>query len=221
MNAIVSLDQSPSYSKVRLSLPEMSPGAGLAFAWHKSLTSLNNNAFNGAKNPASQRNILTKGESYSAAGFFEPAGNPVVEGALRNSQSSFKILISQVSMHLGLEWLQKLFSQIDSLLDIEEWDENDPVPALETARTFIRLLLVLKVNRKPGIGISNSGNLIAAWTTEPNRLTVECLPNDRVRWIVSHVNGGEIERAVGDGRIDRLRDLLQPYEPSVWFEYAE
>jgi len=164
--------------------------------------------------------LLSQGEPYQTAAFVRPA-EPEIERALRDSKSSFKVLVSRVSMHLGFEWLQKLFAQIDSLLDIEEWDEKDPIPALETARTFIRLLLILKVKRKPGIGISNAGNLIAAWTTGQNRLTVECLPSDRVRWIVARMNEGEIERAVGEGRIDRLRDLLQPYEPSVWFEYAE
>lgn len=144
-----------------------------------------------------------------------------LEGALRTSSSSFKVLVSRVSMHLGLPWLEKLFSQIDSLLDIEEWDERDPVPAQETARTFIRMLLILKVSRKPGLGVSNSGNLVAAWTSGPNRLTVECLPDDKVRWIVSRAIGDEIERAAGSGRIDRLRDVLQPYDPAVWFEYAE
>jgi hypothetical protein len=144
-----------------------------------------------------------------------------LETALRQSGASFKVLVSRVSMHLGLPWLQKLFSQIDSLLDIEEWDPRDPVPAPETARTFVRLLLLLRVNRKPGIGVSNSGNLIAAWTSGPNRLTVECLPGDRVRWIVSRVVDGEIERAAGDGRIDRLRELLEPYQPAVWFDYGQ
>ncbi|MBB4276599.1 hypothetical protein [Rhizobium mongolense] len=140
---------------------------------------------------------------------------------LSNARATFKLLVSQVSMHLGIAWLHKLFSQIDSLLDLEEWDPRDPPPKAETARTFIRMLLVLKVARKPGLGISNSGNLIAAWTTGPNRLTVECFPNDRVRWVLTRHQNSEVERAAGEGKIDRLKSFIAPYDPSVWFEYGE
>lgn len=144
-----------------------------------------------------------------------------LEADLRDSRSSFKVLVSRVSMHLGIAWLQKLFAQIDSLLDVEEWDTSDPVPNAETARTFIRLLLAMKVSRKPGLGVSNSGNLVAAWTSGSNRLTVECLPHDRVRWVLARVIKGETERAAGEGKIDRLRGILAPYDPAVWFEYAD
>ena len=144
-----------------------------------------------------------------------------LESALRDSRASFKVLVSRVSMHLGIAWLQKLFTQIDSLLDVEEWDGSDPVPNAETARTFVRLLLAMRVAKKPGLGVSNSGNLVAAWTSGPNRLTVECLPQDRVRWVLSRVIEGETERAAGDGKIERLRDILTPYDPAIWFEYAD
>lgn len=178
----------------------------------------------GGRLPASLEDVFTQIQPASFRGDARDLvdqNKSALERSLRDSSSSFKILASRVSMHLGVHWLQKLFKQIDSLLDSDEWDPRDPVPAPETARTFIRLLLVLSVNRKPGIGISNEGNLIAAWTIDNNRLTVECLPGDRVRWIVSRTINDEIERAAGDGRIERLRDLLQPYKPSIWFDYAE
>ncbi|NKJ34088.1 hypothetical protein [Rhizobium sp. SG570] len=132
----------------------------------------------------------------------------------------FKISVSRVSMHLGLAWLQKLFLQIDNLYDAEEWDPRDPVPGHETARTFIRMLLTLSVDRKPGIGVSNSGRIIAAWTAGANKLTVECLSNDKVRWVLMRELDGEIERAAGEGKIERLQDFLKPYDPSIWFQHG-
>jgi hypothetical protein len=140
---------------------------------------------------------------------------------LANSRASFKVLVSQVSMHLGLDWLRKLFNQIDSLLDVEEWDPRDPPPSIATARTFIRMLLVLKVSRRPGIGVDNNGNLIAAWTVGSSRLTVECLADDKLRWVLAREMDGEIVRAAADGKIDQLKSFLAPYYPSVWFEYGE
>ncbi|MCV9942973.1 hypothetical protein [Rhizobium sp. BT-175] len=161
---------------------------------------------------------------FSAAVFPKQPNDAVpsdLDQRLYDSGAVFKILASQVSMHLGLPWIQKLFSQIDGLLDVDEWDPRDPVPSQETVRTFIRMLLILKVQRKPGLGVSNAGNLIAAWTAGANRLTVECFARDRVRWVVSRDVNGETERAAGEGRLERLRDFLTPYNPSIWFEYGE
>lgn len=144
-----------------------------------------------------------------------------LKAKLYESRAAFKIYASQVSMHLGREWLHKLFSQIDSLLDVDEWDPRDPPPQLRTAQTFLRMLLTLKVARKPGLGVSPTGNLVAAWTVDKNRLTVECFPEDRVRWVLSRVRGDEVERAAGEGKIDRLGEFIKPYEPEIWFTYGK
>ncbi len=144
-----------------------------------------------------------------------------LEEKLYNSRAAFKIYASGVSMHLGREWLEKLFKQIDSTLDVEEWDPRDPPPQIKTAKTFIRMLLILKVSRKPGMGVSNAGNFVAAWSADENRLTVECFADDRVRWVLSRKDGDNVERAAGEGKIDRLKDFLAPYRPEIWFEYAK
>ncbi len=144
-----------------------------------------------------------------------------LEERLFSSRSEFKVYASSVSMHLGREWLTKLFSQVDSALDAEEWDPRDPPPRLATAKTFIRMLLLLQVKTKPGLGVSNSGNFVAAWTNEQNRLTVECFPEDKVRWVLSRVSDSDIERAAGEGRIERLKDFIAPYKPEIWFDNAK
>lgn len=163
--------------------------------------------------------IVEAGQPVSGAGTI--AITDGLERALSDSRTSFKLMVSRVSMHLGLEWLRKLFAQVDALLDVEEWDDRDPAPSQGTIGTFIRMLLILKVQRKPGMAVSNSGNLIAAWTSGANRLTVECFPGDKVRWSVARTIDGEVERAAGDGKIERLRDVLAPYQPAVWFEHAQ
>ncbi|WP_457660165.1 MULTISPECIES: hypothetical protein [Sinorhizobium] len=156
---------------------------------------------------------------------YHPVVQPTETGSFKDklyeSRAAFKIYASKVSMHLGRDWLHRLFAQIDSLLDADEWDPEDPPPQLATAQTLIRMLLTLKVERKPGLGISPKGNLVAAWTLEKNRLTVECLSNDRVRWVLSRVRDDEVERAAGEGKIDRLREFIEPYDPEIWFTYGK
>lgn len=124
-------------------------------------------------------------------------------------------------MHLPKEWRDALFKQLDSLLDADEWDSRDVPPMAQSQMTFIRLLLALKPKRRPGLGATQDGNLIAAWTVGAERLTIECLSNDHVMWSLSRARGEEIERAAGTNTIQRMCDILTPYEPSVWFEIAK
>ena len=133
---------------------------------------------------------------------------------------SFKILTSQVSMHLDKAWRDKFFRQLDSLLDVEEWDTKDLPPTLQSFRTLIRALLKLNPQRKPGLGASSDGKLIAAWSSANNHLTLKCLPHDQFVWSVTRYFGDQPYRAAGTTDLSRLERVLSPYEPSIWFNRA-
>ncbi len=149
-----------------------------------------------------------------------PQASTLAEG-LFDSAAFLKVTINNVAMHLGKPWRDKLFCQLDSLLDVDEWDERDPAPGQGTAKTFIRLLLLLEPQRKPGLAVANDGNLIAAWTEGENRLTIECKPGDQLRWVLSRRIGDNLERVAASGPLRRLPQVLQPYAPEVWFNRAE
>ncbi|PZV34336.1 hypothetical protein B5V02_32845 [Mesorhizobium kowhaii] len=120
-------------------------------------------------------------------------------------------------MHLlSSDWRARLFRQVDSLLDAEEWDEDDKPVVSGSSLTFIRMLIFLKA-RRPGLGATNDGNLVASWTTGSNRLTIVCKPDDSVRWVVSTQTDVGCETAAGQTTILRLPVVLQPYNPQQWF----
>lgn len=128
-----------------------------------------------------------------------------------------KILTRQLTMHFPPDWHLSFFKQLDNLLDAEEWNEQDEPVTRDSFFTFIRLLLKFKNKRRPGIGIADYGHIVAAWTAGPtDRLTVECLPKDRVRWVVSVPIDGGFDSAAGDTSLDRLMASLQPYTPEHW-----
>ena len=139
---------------------------------------------------------------------------------LFDARAHFKVTLSEVSMHLGRDWVFGLFKQIDNLLDFDEWDEDDPTPQQSSSLTLIRLLLILNSRKRPGIGISNRGTLIAAWTEGKNRLTIECKLNDQISWVLTRVFAEQTERAAGDCAIERVLDVLRPYSPEIWFDNA-
>lgn len=131
--------------------------------------------------------------------------------------ASAKVMTSNVVMHLDREWRDRLFAQLDDLLNVEDWHEDDEPLLDESFRTFLRLILYQKPKRRPGLGLSHRGHLIAAWTTGPDRLTLECAPDDTIRWVLSCEINGERERAAGETHVARLPEILRPYGPDRWF----
>ena len=90
-------------------------------------------------------------------------------------------------MHFGGDWQRRFFTQLDALMSKDDWDASDTPVTDASFTTLIRLLLTMCGKRRPGLGLGNGGRVIAAWTKGADRLTIECLPEDRVRWIVSAV----------------------------------
>lgn len=136
---------------------------------------------------------------------------------LYDATSEVKILTSQVSMYLTREWRDRVFKQLDNLHDISEWDSDISPIQKESYKTFLRLVIALKPNKHPGLGLSDKGFLLAAWIVGQDRLTTEFLPNDNVRWTLSTLIDGEVDRAAGVTKVSRLLANLLPYQPEKWF----
>lgn len=130
---------------------------------------------------------------------------------------SLKVSTSSLAMHLTGAWRQGLFAQLDHLLDPDEWDFSDALPSVASFRTFLRLMISLGNVRRPSLGSTGTGDIIAAWIIGKDRLTLECLPDDHVRWIVSTTLSGEPTSAAGRTKIHLLESLLEPYNPRTWF----
>lgn len=165
---------------------------------------------------SAKRTYLSRSLGALDVGKAATGSNAHVETLLHNAKSIFKVTTNTVAMHLSEGWRDKLFKQIDSLLDADEWDDDDKPIASGSSLTFIRMILFLKT-RRPGLGATGDGNLVASWTTGENRLTVICQPSDAVRWIVSVATEGGKETAAGQTTIIRLPEVLQPYNAPQWF----
>ena len=141
-----------------------------------------------------------------------------LEEHLFDATANVKILTSQVAMHLERAWRDKLFRQLDSLHDLDEWEQNDEPIQKDSFACFLKAIFQIKPQRRPGLGLSSMGNLIASWTTDLDRLTVEFLPGDRVRWVITQQCNCESEYFSGQTAVSRLADGLAPYQPEKWFK---
>lgn len=151
-------------------------------------------------------------------------GTPVegqpLEARVFEALAAAKILTSHVAMHLEQEFRNKLFRQLDSLHDTDEWEDGDEPINRPSFQTFLKAILTIKPERGPGLGLSHTGNVIAAWTTGRDRLTIEFLPNDRVSWVLARYNDtDEPARFAGQTSVSELVEGLAPHRPEHWFSY--
>jgi hypothetical protein len=224
------LPEVPPYAKARtigeyvlLKLPESSTpyqslfkGAMTNDALTVSAWSASNSSVFSDETKLIERRISELLSPASPASLFASAEKSLEE-RLFDATASVKILTAQVAMHLDREWRNKLFAQLDSLHDLEEWDPDDEPIQTGSFATFLKAMVQIKPQRRPGLGLSHNGYLVGAWTVGKNRLTIEFLQNDRVRWVLARYTGDDVERFAGQTSVSRLIDGLAPYNPDAWF----
>lgn len=148
---------------------------------------------------------------------YHPKAAGTLEEKLSHTRSLCKRKTAEVAMYLSDDFRQGFFRQLDNLLDAENWEEDDEPITEASFTTLLKLLTHIKPDLRPGLGSTSQGNIIAAWTREKNRLTIECLPDDKVRWVLSRQFNGTRESAAGEVRLTRLLAALGPYNPENWF----
>lgn len=142
------------------------------------------------------------------------------EEALLRARAVCKFEARKFAMLFDPDWHTRLFRQLDMLMDVEEWDPADMPVTRDSFATLLRLLMILRRMRRPGVGIAYGGNIVATWSIDSlDRLAVECLPNDRVRWIVTRRLEEGSESAAGETILDRLIGNLKPYNPEHWLAH--
>jgi len=143
------------------------------------------------------------------------------EVAVFEARLRAKLLVANVAMHIKTEWRESLFRQLDDILDVNEWDVDDAFPTAGSMRTFLRMIIYLKFKKCPGLGISG-GNVVAAWTREDHRLTIESLSEDRTQWVYSRQLDDLIEIGSGLTTVTRLPEVLSPYiQGASWIFHGE
>lgn len=154
------------------------------------------------------------------------AGNSVIirhgqpkntEEMLFSSRAMAKRQTSLVSMRMDKDYRSALFRQLDSLLDSEEWQEGDIPLSVQSYTTFLKLLFLLIPGRRPGLALTGKGNILAIWQNGANRLTIECLPSDKVKWVLAYEVDGEMERVAGQAHLNRLSEHLAAFNLERWF----
>lgn len=147
-------------------------------------------------------------------------GQASLAESLFDATAKVKTLTSQVAMHLDKVWREKLFAQIDSIHDPVEWSADDTPVREQSFATFLKTICLIKPARRPGLGLSRVGHLVASWRSGKDELIIEFLPSDRVRWVLTTWLGSEAERFAGKQSVAGVAAALHPHHPEKWFASA-
>jgi hypothetical protein len=136
---------------------------------------------------------------------------------LRMKSASLKRIAAAVAMHFTQDWRQRLFTRLDEICNAEDWDADCVMPSEQSFSTFLRMIIYLHPTRRPGIGLSHRGHFLAAWTKGSDRIVIECVGNDDVRWVLSRLIDGKRESGAGKVSVHRIPDVIAGYDPEELF----
>jgi hypothetical protein len=149
----------------------------------------------------------------------EPTGT--IEDQLRIKLAAVKRVLTAVSMYFDASWRHELIQKLERFHDPEDWEEDREFPSERSFATFLRTIIYLHPTKRPGIGLSAYGNFLASWRRGDDRIVIEFLPNDELKWVLSQTVDGERESGAGINQIYRLPDLIAGYEPERFFNDGE
>ncbi len=102
-----------------------------------------------------------------------------LEARLFDNVAELKIALSQIVMHLAPDWRTVIFSQLDTLLDLNNWQDDSAFIQKSTFITFLRFIVFAAPIRLPSLGVGVTGHILAAWNNGDQHIAVEFLPADK------------------------------------------
>ena len=146
-----------------------------------------------------------------------PGGTTSLDEVLFDAKATAKILTSHVSMYLRDGWRDKLFYQLDNLLDPEEWDPQDKPLQEQSFNTFLKAICDLQPKVRPGLGISHAGHLIAAWRSpQSDRVSIEFVPGDRVKLVGTTSMNDDPVHFSALASVANLKATLRQFNCAEW-----
>lgn len=131
--------------------------------------------------------------------------------------------VSAVSMHLRPGWRERLFAELNYLLDVESWDPDDQPLQAASFGLFLAGMIDIKAVRCPSLGLTYDGNVVAGWR-EPirkeDRVSLEFTPQGKVIVIGSWVNDGEVTSFSARTPVKDLKTTLHNLQCAGWLDCA-
>jgi hypothetical protein len=113
---------------------------------------------------------------------------PNLQQRVFDSAVEMKVAVSQYAMHLSPETRQKLFHDLDEVVNVDDWYEEDTLPRYDSFRDFLKWTIYSNRFNWVSIGVSGDGNILVAWKSQFALLTANFHGRSRVMWTVTRTS---------------------------------
>ncbi|MDF2973677.1 MAG: hypothetical protein K0R61_4127 [Microvirga sp.] len=110
---------------------------------------------------------------------------------------SLKVAVSQYAMHIPPAARDHLFEQLDDVLNLEDWHEEDCLPQRASFLNFLKWTVYSKHYDWTSIGLSEDGKILCAFRSRNVLLTANFLGDDQVSWTARVQSEAGLELAAG------------------------
>ncbi len=164
----------------------------------------------GGESMANEAAVETRGETRSA---IDPQSrsDPKIglDERLFDHAASLKIDMSKLAMHLERRWRDSVRHQIDRLLSCQQWEEDSNEISSGSFGTFLRFLAFAVPDKLAGLGVSPSGNLLAAWHEGQKRVSIEFYDDDRANAVLMRPTERLNEVVAWSGHVGDLMGFIE------------
>jgi hypothetical protein len=130
------------------------------------------------------------------------------------------VALSELSMHLGVSVREQVQRDLRRLTALDYWEEGESLPSIQSFSGFLQFLSLRSDLTPPAIGISPTGNFLAAWRAGKDaRVTLEFLSENSVRWVLLDARDKQADRPItgaGVVPIATVDRIIAPYGASAW-----
>ncbi len=141
--------------------------------------------------------------------FYLPVEEDTLESSLFTNRATLKVITSQVAMHLTEEERRSLFFAIDSLLGIENWEEESSQIDERAYRSFLRFMIYARPGQLANLGVKPGGAILAGWHGGAKSVYVEFLPDDQCVAFIKSSSVRGPEKIAWRGHVARLRAVIE------------
>lgn len=126
---------------------------------------------------------------------------PSFQQRVFDARVEMKVAVSNYAMHLAPETRAKLFHDLDEVINIDDWYEEDALPNTVSFRDFLKWTIYSKRYNWLSIGFSDEGNILSAWKSGYGLLTATFRGNSRVLWTATRSSPDGETYAAGESTL--------------------
>jgi hypothetical protein len=137
-----------------------------------------------------------------------------LESKLFDALVKLKVAVAKYAMHISSDERHRIFEELDSLLNCDDWHEGDTLPAADSLVAFLKWSIYSKRIDWTSLGVSNEGHILVAWRSPRVQLTAAFAVPDEVKWTARVESKTGIEHAAG-------KSSLQYFAKQFSFVFSE